>query len=495
VNLLQLTNVTKRYPGVTALDNVDFTLAPGSVHALIGENGAGKSTLLKVIAGATSPDDGKLRFRDQSVEFRGPRDALRAGITVIYQELALVPNLGVDANVFLGMELGRAGTLDRREMFELAGDALRSLGFDRSPATQVSRLAVAQQQLVELARALVRRTGVIALDEPTATLTPHEVDHLFTQVERLRDSGVGVIFVSHRLDEVRRIADTVTVLRDGKHVWTGPAAAKSDAELIRAMVGRDVEYQRQPPGRPADEAPLLTARSLSRGSHYRNVSLVLRRGEILGLAGLVGSGRSEVARAIAGVDSWDEGEMTLAGRSYRPASPRHGIDSGVVYFPEDRKNEGLILDMLVRENVTLSVLDQLTALRSVILSGRERASAQSAVDDVDLRPPDIERSVRTLSGGNQQKVVLAKGLLTKAKVMLFDEPTRGVDVGAKVEIHKEIRSLADEGNAIMVISSELPELLALADRIMVLREGTLMGELEGDGMTGERVMALAVGAA
>ena len=491
MTLLEIRGVTKRYPGVTALDAVDLAVEAGTVHALIGENGAGKSTLLKVLAGATRPDDGEIRIDGEPTALRSPRDSLRRGLTVIYQELTLVPHLGADANIYLGMELTRAGFLERAAMASRAWEALSTLGLSAPGEAPVRRLSLAQQQLVELARALVRDAGVIALDEPSATLTPHEVDHLFAQIQRLKARGAGIIFVSHRLDEVRRIADTITVLRDGRRVWNGGANEKTDAELIRAMVGRSVEYERQPPARAPDLSPALEVRGLTREPAFRDISFVLRRGEIVGFAGLVGSGRTEVARVVGGADPCVAGTMRLDGRPYAPRSPRDAIARGIVLFPEDRKRDGLILGMLVRENVTLPVLRRLSRL-GVVRRGEEQAVAQRSVEDVDLRPPDIERAARTLSGGNQQKVVLAKGLLARADVLLFDEPTRGVDVGAKVEIHRQIRALADRGKAVLVISSELPELLAVADRVVVLREGRLAGELKSDEMTAEAIMTLAV---
>jgi ribose transport system ATP-binding protein len=492
--LLELSGITKRYPGVTALDAVDFTVEAGLVHAVVGENGAGKSTLLRLIAGAARPDAGTIKMDGQPLTLTSPRDALRRGITVIYQELALVPSLGADANIYLGMEPARSGVLDRDAIREGAAKALGELGLFIDPRTPVGRLSVAQQQLVELARGLVREARLVALDEPTAALTAHEVAHLVAQIQWLRTKGIGVIFVSHRLDEVRRLADRITVLRDGRRVWSGTTEETDQAGLIRAMVGRDVAFQRLAPARPPAEPPILEARELSRGTAFRDVSLTLRGGEIVGLAGLVGAGRSEVARCLAGIDPWEAGSVTLRGRPFRPRGPRQAIANGVVYLPEDRKREGLVLGMLVRENVTLPTLARYSR-RGVLSPSRESAVARAAVAEVDLRPPDIERPALTLSGGNQQKVVLTKWLLAQADVLLFDEPTRGVDVAAKSEWHRQIRGLADAGKAILLISSELPELLALADRALVMRAGRLVGELAGDALSAEGVMKLAFRAA
>jgi ABC-type sugar transport system ATPase subunit len=489
--LLVLSAVTKRFPGVVALDAVDLAARAGRVHALVGENGAGKSTLLKIVAGADRPDSGIIALDGKPVNFAAPRDALGLGITVIYQELSLVPQLGADANIFLGMEPARYGVLDRRAASGRAREALQTLGAEFDPGTPASELSVAEQQLVELARALARDARLIALDEPTAALSHIETERLFEQIRRLCARGIAVIFVSHRLEEIRRIADEITVLRDGRRVYSGPATEVDNADIIRHMVGRDVEYARLPSAALSTGEVLLEARGLTKGRGFAAVSLVVRRGEIVGLAGLVGAGRTEVARCIAGADTLDAGFMTLAGAPYRPASPRDAIARGVVYLPEDRKTQGLVLRMSVRENVTLATLREFSKF-GVIRSQVEREAAARQTVAVELRPPDIEREAGTLSGGNQQKVVLAKWLLADAGLLIFDEPTRGVDVATKAELHRLIRALADAGRAILVISSELPEILALADRIVVMREGRVAGELSASDATAERVLALAL---
>jgi len=437
-----------------------------------------------------APDAGTIAVAGARADLARPRDALELGITVIYQEFALVPELSASANILLGMEPGRRGLLDARTERERASEALAQLGADFDAATPVKLLTVAEKQLVELARAMVRDAKVIALDEPTAALSHRETARLFERVRAVRERGLGIVFVTHRLEEVRQIADRVTVLRDGRRIWTGGIGEVTDAQIIRHMVGRDVEMERVE-GRAARGAVVLDVRSLTHEPAFRDVSLSVRAGEIVALAGLVGAGRTEVARCVAGADPFEGGSVTVAGAPLLARSPREAIARGVVYLPEDRKTQGLVLGMRVRENATLAVLRRLS--RFGVVRGRlERERAQRQVDELELRPADIEREVQTLSGGNQQKVVMAKWLLADAAVLIVDEPTRGVDVGAKSEIHRRLRALADAGKALLVISSELPEVLALADRILVMGDGMLRGELDGRTATAEQVLALAL---
>jgi len=489
---LEVRGVSKAFPGVQALRDVDFTLLPGEVHALVGENGAGKSTFVKILTGALTKDAGVMRVFGRPYEPRSPWDALRAGIGAIYQEFNLVPHLTVAENLFLGREPRRVGGLvNWRRLNAMAKEVLSRLGLPLSPKAYVADLSVAGQQMVEIAKALSVGARILLMDEPSAALTEHDLEALFEQVRRLRSQGVSIIYISHRLAEVFNIADRATVLRDGEVVGTRSVAGLEEMELVRMMVGREVEAGLPPAATPSVE-PLLQVERVSSGRRVRNCTLQVRAGEMVGLGGLVGSGRTELARAIFGAAP-RTGKVLVAGRPLPPGSPRAAIRAGVGFLPEDRKLQGLLLRMLVRENVTLANI-RAVARQGFISASRERAAVRPFIADLQIRPPETDRAVMYLSGGNQQKVVLAKWLFTRSRVLLLDEPTRGIDVGAKAEVHLLMRRLADQGAALLVISSELPELLKVSDRILVMREGNIVGELARQEATEEKVMALATGA-
>jgi len=491
--LLEMRGIRKRYPGVLALDDVSLDVRAGEVHALVGENGAGKSTLMKVLAGAESRDAGEILLRGEPIAIATPQDALNLGINVIYQEFNLVPHLSVAENIYLGREPGAAmpGFINFRRLYDGAQETMASLGVSVDVHQEVGRLSVAQQQMVEIARATSRNSTVIVMDEPSATLTEHELQNLFALIRELQGRGVGVVYISHRLEEIFTIADRVTVLRDGRKVATLPVADTDRNELIRLMVGR--ELKESIPKRPAEIGEvLLQARGLTREGAFRDVSFEVRRGEVLGIGGLIGAGRTEVARALFGADRLDAGEVLWQGKPVRFRSPRDAIAAGIGLVPEDRKTLGLILNMVVRENITLAHLDLLSLL-GFVKRRQEGVVAREYIDSLGIRTPSGEQEVRNLSGGNQQKVVLAKWLFTNSQLLILDEPTRGIDVGSKVEIYELMNDLTARGSAVLMISSELPELLGMSDRILVMHEGRLAGELSAAEATQEAVMHLATG--
>jgi ribose transport system ATP-binding protein len=465
------------------------------VHALLGENGAGKSTLMKILAGAEVADAGEILLDGQPAAIDSPESALEKGIGIIYQEFNLVPHLTVAENLYLGREPPARvpGFISLRRLREDAKEVLDALHMPVDPRARVGDLSVAQQQMVEIAKATSRTLRVLAMDEPSSALTEHELANLFALIASLKRRGAGIIYISHRLEEVFAIADRVTVLRDGRLVGTRPVAGTSREELIRMMVGR--ELGESIPKRPAAVgSPVLEARGLTRAGAFRDVSFTVRAGEIVGIGGLVGAGRTEVARAIFGADPLDAGEIRLLGKPLRLRSPRDAIRAGIGLVPEDRKGLGLILSMVVRENVSLANLDALTTA-GFIRRQRERGVAEEYIRTLSIRTPSAEQQTRLLSGGNQQKVVLAKWLFTRSKLLIFDEPTRGVDVGAKTEIYELMNRLAERSVGLIMISSELPELLGMSDRILVMHEGRLAGELARAEATQERVMQLATGEA
>jgi ABC-type sugar transport system ATPase subunit len=494
--LLELRAISKRFGGIQSLGDVDFSLRRGEVVALVGENGAGKSTLIKVLAGVHQRDAGEIFFDGQPIEIRSPSDAQRIGVAVIYQEFNLTPNQTVAENVFLHAPprrpglLGRLGAIDRRARAEAAQTLLRQVGAAIDPNRRVSELSVAQQQLTEIAKALAQDARIIVMDEPTAALPDEEVERLFAIIARLKQRGIAVVFVSHRLDEVRRICDRVVVLRDGRNVGEIDSIAEAtDARLISMMVGRSIGNL-FPKTNPQVGDVVLSVRGLSRGKLLKNISFDLRRGEILGFAGLMGAGRTETARCIFGVDRIDAGTIALDGQPITLRSPRDAVSLGIGYVPEDRKQQGLVLGMSVRDNMTLTVLDRL-GRNGIVNWGRVTSTAQGYVSSLQLRPPQLDLPAVQLSGGNQQKVVLAKWLALKPRVLILDEPTRGIDVGAKAEVHGLIDRLAHEGIGIILISSELPEVIHMSDRILVMAAGAIVGEVPRAEASQERVLALA----
>lgn len=488
-----MVGITKSYPGVEALRGVDFDVLPGEVHALVGENGAGKSTLMKILAGAEPHEAGEIHLDGKLVRALSPQKALELGVGIIYQEFSLAPYLSAAENIFLGREPRASfpGFIDRRKLVADAQRHLDGLGASIDARRPVAALSLAQRQMVEIAKATSHRVKVLAMDEPSATLTQHEMEALFRLIESLKSQSVGIVFVSHRLDEVQRLSDRVTVLRDGRRIGTWPRAGVTRDEIVRSMVGRELKEAIPKAAAPVGP-PLLEVRGLSRKRGLRNVSLQVRRGEVVALAGLVGAGRSELALAIFGADRFDAGEILVDGRPVKIKSPRAAIARGIGMVTEDRKQLGLVLPMNVRENVSLASLRRVSALGFVRRS-REREAARRYIKELAIKTPGPEQPVRNLSGGNQQKVVLAKWLFTQSRILLLDEPTRGVDVGAKAEIYQLINRLAAQGAGILMISSELPEVLAMADRILVMHEGRIAGELSRAEASQERIMHLATG--
>lgn len=475
--LLRMRDITKRFAGVTALGGVDLEVRAGEVHCLLGQNGAGKSTLIKILAAAHQPDEGEISWAGETVRLASPVEAMRLGISTIYQELDLAPGLSVTENVFLGHELSRFGFSSRGVATARTRELLERLGHgDLDPSRLAGSLAPAEQQVVSMARALSHNTRLLILDEPSAVLDQEEVRNLFRVIRGLTAQGVAILYISHRLEEIREIGDRITVLKDGRTVATGlPVDGTPTSELIKLMTGRAIEYVFPPRGATPDGAAVvLTATGLSDGATFRDIDLTVRAGEIVGLAGLVGSGRSEIVETIYGARRAATGSVTVDGVPLR-GSVSDAVKAGVGLCPEERKSQGLLLDQAVYRNVTVSSLARFA--RAGFLDSRaERQQAKLLGESLDVRPAGVDRPVRTLSGGNQQKVVLARWLLRGCKVLLLDEPTRGVDVGARSEIYALIRRLADSGVAVVVVSSEVEEVLGLSDRVLVIREGRVVHE-------------------
>ncbi|RBY88248.1 sugar ABC transporter ATP-binding protein [Blastococcus sp. TBT05-19] len=485
--------IVKTFPGVRALGGVDLDVRAGEVHCLLGQNGAGKSTLIKVLAGAHQPDEGTITWAGEQVALTDPQAALRLGIATIYQELDLVPGLTVADNIFLGRETSRFGITRPAAANRVAAELLTRLGHPEiRPATEVGALSAAQQQMISMARALSQDAKLIIMDEPSAVLDNEEVERLFGVIRELAAQDVAVVYISHRLEEIREVGDRITVLKDGRTVATGlPARETPTREVITLMTGRTIEYV-FPERRAAVDrgaAPLLEVQDLGLRGSFEGVDLTLRPGEIVGLAGLVGSGRSEILETIYGARRPTSGSVRLGGKQLRPGDVGAAVAAGIGLAPEERKSQALLLDDSVYRNITVSSLNRFA--RIGLLSGRaERTAAREQVQALDVRPSDETRIARTLSGGNQQKVVLARWLLRDCRVLLLDEPTRGVDVGARSEIYTLVRDLADQGVAVLVVSSEIPEVLGLADRVLVIADGAVVAEAPADALDEHRVLDL-----
>ena len=492
-NIVEMRGISKAFPGVNALDGVDFSASLGEVHAVVGENGAGKSTLMKILAGAYHPDRGSILLRGKKVSFASPGEAQRHGIAIIYQEFNLLPELTVAENIFLGREpRKRSGFIDNLRLHTVAGELLNSLGMEIELHTRVAELGVAQQQMVEIAKALSQNADVIMMDEPSAVVSGKELESLFRIIRSLKAGGKTVIYISHRIDEIFQIADRATVLKDGKLVGTVETSQVDKPTIVRMMVGRSLSETFPPRSPRKDRKEVLSVEGVCRGNALKKVSFKAYAGEILGIAGLVGAGRTETARAVFGADPIECGEIRLKGQKLKRRTPKSAILRGVGFITEDRKKDGLIHSLSVRKNLTLAILDRIRKL-FFVQERREKVLTRDFVSRFNIISPSIEQEVRFLSGGNQQKVILAKWIGINPSLLIMDEPTRGIDVGAKSEVYILMRRLANEGTAIIMISSELPEIIGMSDRIIVMHDGRITGELSPEEATEERILMLATG--
>ena len=490
--VLEMRRIGKTFPGVVALNDVDFELRPGEVHILLGENGAGKSTLMKILSGAYQKSAGQILLDGSEVEIKNPKHAQTLGISTIYQEFNLIPHLSVGENIFLGREPARLpGVIDQRAIFQQATRALTDLGLALNPRKLVKELRVAEQQMVEVAKALSLDARILIMDEPTAALTEHEIKELFATIRSLKEKGVAIVYISHRMEELFEIGDRVTVLRDGRSVGTYDVAAINKSELIRLMVNRELT-DLFPKEKVATGPEVLRVEGLSTETGLKDINFSLHKGEVLGISGLLGAGRTELARAIFGLDKITSGTIYLDGAPRKVDSPRRAINAGIGFLTEDRKSQGLVLPLSVKENLCLSSVDKFSSW-GVMNATKEQQAGDRYVKELRIRTPSLNQKVVFLSGGNQQKVVLSKWLCSEAEIFIFDEPTRGVDVGAKTEIYQLMNRLTASGVAIIMISSELLEVLGMSDRILVMRGGRVTGEFSAAEATQERILQCALG--
>jgi len=486
-NLLEMKGITKIYPGVVALDRVNFSVKPGEVHALLGENGAGKSTLIKILAGAEVRDEGEIWFDGQLYDLYSPHDAIEMGISVIYQEFNLVNKMTVEENIFLGREHRNGIFVDKKAMIQKAREVMEPLGGDIDPRVKVSSLSVAYQQIVEIAKAVLNRAKLIVMDEPSAALSLNELEILFKLIRRLKGEGTSIIYISHRLEEVFEIADRVSVFRDGKYVATKLVPETNKDELITLMVGRELSGEYPQNDQKSDEV-ILKVEGIT-NDKLRNISFALYRNEILGITGLVGAGRTELLRAIFGADPFI-GDIYVKGEKVDIRSPQDAIGHGISYLPEDRKQNGILLEMPVRFNMSIASLKKYSR-SGFVNRALENEAVQKFVDAIRIKTPDLEQKAKNLSGGNQQKVILGKWLACDSDIIIFDEPTRGIDVGAKQEIYLLMNLLVQQGKSIILVSSELPEIIGMCDRVLVMNEGVVTAELDKRELSQELILTKA----
>lgn len=488
-NFLEMANMSKTYPGVRALHNVSLEVRRGEVHALVGENGAGKSTLIKILAGVIQPDPGgELRIDGKPIVFHSASDAIHQGISVNYQDLSLFPNLSVAENITMGQSKLSGFRVKWSEIRNTAASALERLGISLDLHDPVENLSIAKQQLVSIARAIAFDAKLIILDEPTSSLSSGEVEVLFRIIRELKEKGISILFVSHKLDELFAVSDRFTVLRDGQWVGCYEREQLDQAKLISLMVGRSIEYEKLVEEPFQTYETVLEVSGLSKKGNFKDIHFSVGAGEIVGITGLVGAGRTELAQALFGIETADEGEIRLHGRKINPRSTTEAVRLGLAYVPESRQTQGLVLTQSITRNLSLSVLNRLTNKLRLIVKKKERQLAESFISKLDIRPALADMQAGQLSGGNQQKVVIGKWLASSPKVLIIDEPTNGIDIGAKTEIHKLLRQLAESGMAIIMISSELPEILSACDRILVMRRGRMVGEFVNDGVTQVDIM-------
>ncbi|NLU53681.1 MAG: sugar ABC transporter ATP-binding protein [Clostridiaceae bacterium] len=490
--ILMMDNITKTFPGVKALDNVKLHVRKGTVHALMGENGAGKSTLMKILIGIYNPDGGTITFKGQKVDIHDTNTALNLGISMIHQELSPIPHMTVAENIFLGREpLNKFGLVDKKKMNADAVKLFEKLGIKIDPRMLMKDLTVAQTQMVEIAKAISYNSSLIIMDEPTSAITEKEVEHLFEIIHGLRAEGVSIIYITHKMDEVFKISDDITVFRDGQHIATVPANTIDKNGLISMMVGRELTQIF-----PKEEAEIgdviLSVKNLSREGKFRDVSFELRRGEILGFAGLMGAGRTEVMESIFGIAGYDSGEIYINGKKVDIKTPRDAIKHGMAFLTEDRKRTGIMAVLSVRDNITIASMDKFK--KGLFLNKKEiNATCNEEKSRLSIKTPNLDQLIKFLSGGNQQKVLISRWLLTTPDILILDEPTRGIDVGAKSEIHRLMCGLAKEGKAVIMISSEMPEILGMSDRVIVMHEGRITGEFSRSEADQEKIMQCATG--